>query len=147
MPAVSFISVSDNPPLVALSIQRKSRTCLVIRSSRGFSANWLSYNLIHKEYVLDLAKPSKSSNKLDERAIPYTLRSKTPVLDKAEAFMICRVIRVISCSDHFLFLARVKSARASKDFLLNKYWAYKKYKPMLYIGSYKADPIRVLGSV
>lgn len=147
MPAVSFISVSDNPPLVALSVQKKSRTCFVIRSSGSFSANWLDNDLTHKEYVLDLAKPSKSSNKLDERAIHYTLRSKTPVLAEAEAFMICRMIRAISCSDHFLFLARVTSARASKDFLLNKYWAFKKYKPMLYIGSYEADPIRTLASV
>ena len=62
MTANSVMSVSDSPPKVSLAISAKSRTSRIIRDSRRFSINWLSYHdASSRKAVIDLSKPFKEN--------------------------------------------------------------------------------------
>ena len=131
--------------MVALSLQKKIKTISVIRKSRIFSANWLNYRSPEqRKYALDLARPGNGEDKLSLMEVPYFLDSDTPVLDQAEAIMLCRVSRILECGDHDLIVAKVSRARASGDFFPKRYWEFKKYKPMVYLGSTMDDPLSTI---
>lgn len=152
MPANSCISVSIKPAMIALAVNKKSRTNTIIRASGKFSLNWLNYKVPRlRSQVLDLARPTDSKDKygdkLSLKGIPYFIENGLPVLVEADANALCRTVRRIACGDHDLYLAMVIRGRASEDFLSVKYWEFKKYKPMLYLGSAEDNPLTtILGS-
>ncbi len=150
MPANSYSSLSDSPPMVSVAIRKGLRTNRIVRSSSLFSLNWLSFDFpSSRKAILDLAKPTTSKgggNKLKENGVPYSLVRDTPVLRDACAFTICKVTRRISGGDHDLFLASVSEARAILDFVTDGYWRFEIYKPILYVGSVKSDPLTTIKS-
>jgi len=149
MTANSVMSVSDSPPKVSVAISAKSRTCSIIRGSRRFSINWLSYDASSRRAVIELSKPFRESSehydKLKYCKIPYRLVSETPVLKQAEAFAICSVTWIRRTGDHFLIVAGVTQASATADFINEGYWMFKDYEPILYLGSNRKEPLTTLG--
>lgn len=150
MPANSCIPVSNTPAMVALAVNKKSKTARIIRASGKFSLNWLNYNARRaREYAITLSKPSDFSvtgsyDKLSSNKIPYLIENGQPFLAEAEANALCRVVRRVECGDHDLFLARVLRGRAGGDFLSIKYWQFRKYKPILYLGSAMSPPLTTI---
>jgi len=148
MPANSCSSVSDSPPIISIAIRKGIRTNKIVRSSSHFSINWLSFEPeSSRTIVLDLGKPSNSrkdaglEDKLKEFGVAYSLVSNIPVLRMACAFALCKVKRWISTGDHDLFIASVMSAKASPDFTADGYWKLRDYKPILYVGSIRSNPL------
>jgi flavin reductase (DIM6/NTAB) family NADH-FMN oxidoreductase RutF len=149
MPANSCASVSDSPSMICLALKRDSRTNKILRESGKFSINWLSFEPERSRLiVLDLARPSKqrskSFDKLKDSNIPYSTIRGIPVLDDACAFVLCAVERRIQTGDHDLFISRVISAQAIEDFAEEEYWSFRTYKPILYIGSIRPNPLITL---
>lgn len=145
MPAVSCIPVSNDPPLVAMSIERFSRTNATIRKSKKFSINWVDNGKpAGKRSILCLAKRGISMDKLKENNVRYQVKAGTPVIVGCAAFATCHVQKIIHLGDHDLFVARVIQARASRRGF-RRYWIFKIYKPSLYLGSkYKNPIVRIL---
>jgi flavin reductase (DIM6/NTAB) family NADH-FMN oxidoreductase RutF len=148
MPANSCSSASDSPPIISVAIKKGIRTNEVVRASSHFSVNWLSFEPeSSRRIVLDLGKPSNShkgpglGDKLKKFGIAYSLVRNIPVLHTACAFALCKVERRISTGDHDLFIASVMSAKASPDFTTDGYWRFRDYKPILYVGSIRSDPL------
>ena len=150
MPANSCSSASDSPPMISVALRKKIRTNEVVRSSLRFSINWLNYEpASSRRVILDLAKPSekgKNRDKLREYEIPYSLVNKVPVLQNACAFAVCKVDKRISTGDHDLFIASVVSAKALRDFTRDSNWRFKDYRPILYVGSIRQDPLITIPS-
>lgn len=93
---------------------------------------------------MDLAKPSEPSHnrdKLEEYDIPYFLLRGIPVVRSACAFALCGIQKRIAAGDHDLFIAKVLSAKALRDFTTDGYWRFKDYKPILYVGSIRPNPL------
>lgn len=147
MPANSCTSVSDSPPMVSLALRKGIRTDQIVRSSSRFSINWISFEPEKsRKAMIDLAKPSRVAgreigDKLKENNLSYTIIRNTPVLSNACAFALCKVTKRVSTGDHDLFIASVTYASAIDDFTLDGYWRFKKYKPILYIGSIRPQPL------
>jgi flavin reductase (DIM6/NTAB) family NADH-FMN oxidoreductase RutF len=146
MPANSCSSVSDSPSMVCIAIRKGLRTNRVLRSSSRFSINWINFEpKKSREIVNELAKKTEStrvaSDKLKEHGIAYKILSGTPVLSIACAFALCKAERRISTGDHDLFIGRVTSAYAIRDFTEDGYWRFRDYKPVLYVGSIRAEPL------
>ncbi|MHB8566130.1 MAG: flavin reductase family protein [Nitrososphaerales archaeon] len=133
MPANSCIPVSNSPPLICVAIRRKGRTGKIIESSGAFSLNWVGYE--DHFFVENLARSIESKNKLEQLGISYEKVRGAPVLTDSYAYVVCKLLKKISVGDHNLFIARIISARASRDF--HEYWGYKNYRPVLYLGSDK----------
>lgn len=149
MPANSCSSVSDSPPLVSLALRKGIRTNRILRSSSRFSINWMNFEPeSSRRTILDLAKPSESGNrekdKLSEHNIPYKIVRGVPVLEQVCAFAICNVQKRLAAGDHDLFIARVNYARAISDFTADEYWRFEDYRPILYVGSIRPNPLITL---
>jgi flavin reductase (DIM6/NTAB) family NADH-FMN oxidoreductase RutF len=149
MPANSCSSASDSPPLVSLALKKGIRTNRTVRSSSRFSINWLNFEPeSSRRIILDLAKPSDSKNwqidKLKEHDVPYQIVQEIPVLKDVCAFALCKVQKRIPTGDHDLFIASVSHARAILDFTADEYWRFVAYKPILYVGSIRANPLITL---
>ncbi len=145
MPANSCSSLSDSPPMVSLAVRKGLRTNCILRSSSLFSMNWMNFEPeSSRKIILDLAKPSEPSHnrdKLEEYDIPYFLLRGIPVVRSACAFALCGIQKRIAAGDHDLFIAKVLSAKALMDFTTDGYWRFKDYKPILYVGSIRPNPL------
>jgi flavin reductase (DIM6/NTAB) family NADH-FMN oxidoreductase RutF len=145
MPAVSCVSVSNKPPLLALAIFRISRTGSIIKKSRRFSINWINFrNQKLRKSVVDLAKSgaAEQPDKLKANRVSYRLEKDIPILSDNVAYALCELSRMVRTGDHELFVAKVKDARASNEF--RDYWKFKTYKPILYLGSERGKPFTTL---
>lgn len=107
MTANAFTSVSLEPPLIMVSINRLNRTHRYLQSKNRFGANILSENqiAISDYYALP------SSERM-ERPAPfaefYHTHYGTPVLDGALVFLECRLREMYLAGDHTLFVAEVE---------------------------------------
>ena len=151
MPANSCSSVSDSPSLISIAVKKGIRTNKIIRSSLLFSINWINFNPeSSRRIILDLAKPSESESqscdKLKENKIRYAIVRGVPILKHASAFAVCRVQKRLTTGDHDLFIGKVIDARAIQDFTKDEYWRFESYKPVLYVGSIRPDPLITMGS-
>ncbi len=119
--------------------------------SRLLSLNWVSYESKNAHsLILKLTNPSeekrekkmwerkpKGFDKLRRFGIRYHLVAGAPVLSEAVAYAVCSIQKFVRTGDHNLFIAEVKQAKATNDFGSDQFWRFKKYRPMLYIGSVK----------
>jgi flavin reductase (DIM6/NTAB) family NADH-FMN oxidoreductase RutF len=148
MTANSLIPVSDKPPLIALAVKAESRTSKIITKSGRFSINWVNYREAgFRSIVLKLAKPfneREGHDKLKASGVPFKVTKRVPVLASAIAYAICDVKSRHKTGDHDLFIGRVVDASASKDFADEKYWRFREYKPILYLGSNKKEPLTTI---
>jgi flavin reductase (DIM6/NTAB) family NADH-FMN oxidoreductase RutF len=136
MPANSCMSVSDKPPMFAVSIRKELKTDIILKKSKNFSVNWLNFR--QRKYVNQLAAKSNSLDKLSALNVPYFEVMHAPILEQAQAYAICETKSIQDFGDHDLFVGRVIGAMASLDFDTN--WKFVDYHPILYLGSNFKNP-------
>ena len=85
-----FCSLSLNPPLVSVALDRSSNLLRVIRRTRRMGVNLLGHT--HGELALTFAQ--KSTDKFD--GIPWLDDCGLPRLDEAPGWLACDVERVVS---------------------------------------------------
>lgn len=102
MTASSFASVSLDPPLVLISLDKSSRTRGIVLEVGTFAINILSAEQepVARAFAL-------RGNKTFE-AVPHHLdASGAPFLDEALASLSCRTLEVVAGGDHEVFIAEV----------------------------------------
>ena len=131
MPAVSCMSVSDEPALIAVAVSSSLRTNNVMKKARAFAISWIDFK---KRKILSLLSgASKSRDKLKCAGVAYCPLLGAPVLNDSLAYVICEKTKELETGDHTLFLGKVIGAMASLDF--DEYWNSSDYRPILYRGS------------
>lgn len=134
MPVVSYATVSDSPPLVAVGCNPGSYTCKLALKARAFSISLLGASQLGA--VEKLAKVHGSSVRDKLRASGLSHKRGTslpvPVIDVAEATLECKVQRSVKTGDHLLLIGRVMAATAGPAF--SDFWDFRKYSPILYTG-------------
>ena len=131
MPAVSCMSVSNDPPLLAVAVDKSLKTNRVLKKATNFGVNWIDFR---KRRIADsLSLPSKTNDKLKQAGIPYIDLLNAPILEDSMAYVICKKTQELNLGDHTLFVGEVIGAMASTDF--DEYWKYSDYRPLLYRGS------------
>lgn len=100
----SFIAVSLDPPLVAVSPSIRSRSWRRIQPSGAFAVNVLTAQ--QRQLCLTFA----DGGGRDKFATTgwHRAPSGSPVIDNALAWVDCRIESVRQAGDHFLVLARVE---------------------------------------
>jgi flavin reductase (DIM6/NTAB) family NADH-FMN oxidoreductase RutF len=105
MTANAFMSVSLQPPLVLVSIDRRARMCEMLHEGTRIGVNVLE------------ASQSALSDHFAGRALEGTpepafeLVHDTPLVDGALAHLVARIVRSYWGGDHSLFLGQVEFAR------------------------------------
>lgn len=107
MTASSFASVSLDPPLVLISLDKSSRTRRMITEAGSFAVNILSAG---QENVARMF--ARSGDKTFEE-LPHRLGPQgAPLLEGVVGWLECQTREVADGGDHDVFIARVLAAGA-----------------------------------
>ncbi len=138
MTASAFCSVSLDPPLVLVSIDRRNRTHQLLSEGDPFVVNVLS--LAQQGWSDRFAgRHGDIQHRFDD--IPHTLSPDgVPVIDGAAATFSCRVAAIHPAGDHSLFVGRVERIASTPGtapllFFAGKYRAVQ-------VDEGVADPVR-----
>jgi len=134
MPAVSVISLSNDPPLVGISSSPSHATHGTIVRANSLSVSWLDREYTEMVEALGSTSGAQVRDKLKAAGLHHSLRGplKVPVIREASAYLACALAGVQRFGDHDLLVAEVKEARAIADF--RDYWTFELYHPILYSG-------------
>jgi len=107
MTVSAFTSVSLEPPLVLVLLQKESVTCRLIRKSRIFAVSILGegQEAISRQFAGLTALPEGADRFNGVRFVSRSTGS--PVLADAIAWMDCRVLRVIDAGTHYMISGQV----------------------------------------
>jgi flavin reductase (DIM6/NTAB) family NADH-FMN oxidoreductase RutF len=105
MTANAFMSVSLEPPLVLISVDRRTKMCGLLHEGRRYGVSVLS----HGQSALSDRFAGRSGDDLPEPR--FDVVRETPLVDGALAHFVSRVERSYWGGDHSLFLGRVEYAR------------------------------------
>ncbi|HYA56706.1 MAG TPA: flavin reductase family protein [Nitrososphaerales archaeon] len=134
MPVVSYTSVSDSPPMVAVSSVPSHYTCRLVLDAGCFSLCILDRD--HAGAVARLASVSgaKVEDKLADAGLEYSRgkKLKVPVIRGSVAELECSLVTKRRFGDHLLIVGEVRAARATEAF--DGFWDFARYRPLLYTG-------------
>ena len=101
MTVSAFMSVSLDPPLICVSLGRRSKMAGKMRDSRRFAVNILE----EKMQALALHFAGRPDEKLTDL---FEERRGLPVLRDAAALLVADVVEEIEAGDHILLLGQVR---------------------------------------
>jgi flavin reductase (DIM6/NTAB) family NADH-FMN oxidoreductase RutF len=108
MTANAFMSVSLEPPLVLISVDRRTKMCALLHEGRNYGVSVLGES------------QSALSDRFAGRAVPdgpeprFEVIHDTPLVEGALAHFVANINRSYWGGDHSLFLGRVEYARYSE---------------------------------
>ena len=105
MTANAFMSVSLDPPLVVISVDRRAKMHQLLYEGRRYGINVLADD---QQPISDHFAGRRGPDVLEPTFLSVR---ETPVVDGALAHLVARVVRSYWGGDHSLFLGRVEYAR------------------------------------
>lgn len=134
MPVVSYASISDRPPLVAVACSPKGYTCRLAQKAKAFSLSVLDRSQAESVSRLAAMSGAKVTDKLREAGLSHDEGAvlKVPIIERSLAALECRLKRAEKFGDHLLLVGAVKKAEASRAF--TDFWDFTEYRPLLYAG-------------
>ncbi len=111
MTVSSFTSVSLEPPLVTIALEKTAATCRMVLKSRRFAVNLLSQNQPQISDVFAYANHHERFLKIRYRVE----RNVYPVLDGVIGVLMCVVDDVHEAGDHLVVVGRVEAAEVYSD--------------------------------
>jgi flavin reductase (DIM6/NTAB) family NADH-FMN oxidoreductase RutF len=104
MTANAFMSVSLQPPLILISVDRRARMNALLGEGTRFGVSVLEEG--------QAALSDRFAGRVDEGPEPvFELVHETPLVESALAHLVARVVRSYWGGDHSLFLGRVEYVR------------------------------------
>ena len=103
----SFSSLSVQPPMVFVSIYRKTHTHPLIENSGIFCVNILAPDMSH---ISDRFAGRHPDEDRFAGLAHHTEATGAPILNDAVAFLDCRVIEPLITGDHTIFIGQVEAA-------------------------------------
>ncbi|WP_167159923.1 flavin reductase family protein [Streptomyces sp. MBT27] len=99
-------SVSVAPPLLLISVDKRSQTLPALESSQAFVVNFLSASGQEASQIF----AGKGQDKFTHvRWRPSEVAGGAPILsDVALAYAECRVVQTVEAGDHWLFIGQVE---------------------------------------
>jgi flavin reductase (DIM6/NTAB) family NADH-FMN oxidoreductase RutF len=109
MTANAFMSVSLEPPLVLISVDRRTKMCSLLHQEQRFGVSVLAAD--------QDALSDRFAGRVDDGAAEpsFALVHETPLVEGAAAQFVSRVVRSYWGGDHSLFLGKVEYARREPD--------------------------------
>lgn len=109
----SFTSVSLEPPLVLVSLERNTRTYGLVEHARAFAISILGE---HQAALSDhfAGRNTEATDRLD--GLPtFTAVTGAPILRDNIGYLDCMVVAAHPAGTHTLFVAEVVAAQAASD--------------------------------
>jgi flavin reductase (DIM6/NTAB) family NADH-FMN oxidoreductase RutF len=119
----SFTSISLEPPLILVSLERTTRTHKMVKASGYFGVTILSEN---QQKISDcFAGRHTEHQDRFEGLTTLSIKSGIPFISGGLAFFDCRVVSTYDAGTHTLFIAEVLAVAAGQD-------SHDKSKPLIY---------------
>ena len=109
MTANAFMSVSLEPPLVLISVDRRTKMCSLLHEQCRFAVSVLAAD---QRALSDRFAGRASEDTPEPR---FALVHDAPVVEGSAAHFVSRVVRSYWGGDHSLFLGQVEYARRAPD--------------------------------
>lgn len=110
----SFTSISLDPPLILVSIERKTRTYKLIEQADVFGVTILS---VDQQDISDcFAGRHTEDEDRFANVETFSLASGVSFIKGGLAFLDCRVMTTLGAGDHTVFVGEVIACRYSEDF-------------------------------
>jgi flavin reductase (DIM6/NTAB) family NADH-FMN oxidoreductase RutF len=134
MPVISYVALSEEPPLFGVSCAQTSFTLGVVKEAHAFSVCLLGAESVASMELLASGKGRRGSDKLMGAGLKHRpgRRLGVPIISGSVAALECSLERSLKTGDHVLVVGRVEAASASSDF--RDYWRFRSYRPILYTG-------------
>ena len=134
MPVVSYLSVSDSPPVVGVACAPQGFTCRLALKARAFTLSVLDRSQEKAISRLATLSGAKAKDKLKEAGLDHVTGKKVraPVLAASLATLECALKSTRKMGDHLMLFGEVEDALASDSF--TDFWDYGRYRPLLYTG-------------
>jgi flavin reductase (DIM6/NTAB) family NADH-FMN oxidoreductase RutF len=108
MTASSLVSISLEPPLVLVGLERESATRAVILESRAFNVSVLTHS---QEFIADRFAGRAPAVDPKWHTLPHRLgKNGIPLLEGAAAWLECRVTDTHRAGDHDVCIGEVEAA-------------------------------------
>jgi flavin reductase (DIM6/NTAB) family NADH-FMN oxidoreductase RutF len=107
MTANAFMSVSLEPPLVLISVDRRTKMCRLLHEGMHYGVSVLCET--------QAALSDRFAGRDDKEDPRFLVVRETPLVEGALAHFVARVERSYWGGDHSLFLGRVEYARFTPD--------------------------------
>ena len=105
MTANAFTSVSLDPVMILVCIDKGSHTHRVLEAGRAFTVNMLAH---HQEDVSRIFAKRAEPEHGTLRGVPFRIgETGAPILEDCLAFLECRISDVLPAGDHSIFLGQV----------------------------------------
>jgi len=114
----SFTSVSQNPPLVMFSLEKKSSSLKDYVESLFFGINILSRKQKKLSIYFSKLKPNWGDTKF------FLSKNNIPLIEGSIANLNCKKLKTINQGDHIIFICKILECKIST-----------KLKPLVYINS------------
>lgn len=118
MTATAFSSLSMDPPLCLVCIDKRAGSHAVISASRRFAVNLLRAD----QQELSNRFASRRDDKFDGIAQHPGEHGGCPLLDDALAVMECTLVDVFAGGDHDIFVGRLQSCSVDSEAKPLVYW-------------------------
>jgi flavin reductase (DIM6/NTAB) family NADH-FMN oxidoreductase RutF len=109
----AFCSVSLDPPLVLICVERTSRVHDVLKESGVFAVNFLAEN----QEALSACFAGNSAERYTGfcGAASHVVATGAPVLDSCLGFVDCTIVDAYPGGDHTIFLGRVEALSSTNQ--------------------------------
>ncbi|OLS38517.1 flavin reductase family protein [Bacillus sp. MRMR6] len=107
MTANAFMSVSLNPKMVQVSIDKRAKILNLIQQSKKFAISFLSE--AQESESMRFAGQLK-----DDQVYSFERFGELPVIKDALANIVCTVYKEVEAGDHILFIGEVTDLQVSK---------------------------------
>jgi len=105
--ATAFTSVSLEPPLVLVCVDKRSDSHPHFHVSRVFAVNFLAHDHEHLSRHFAVSGGDKFADLRTRKGV-----TGAPLLSEALGHLECRAVNVIEAGDHTIFIGEVESADA-----------------------------------
>lgn len=134
MPVVFYMSVSENPPMVAVDSRPESFTYKLALKSRAFSLSVFDRSNSRALSRLVTLDDASTQDMLSKVGLSHSggKKLKVPCIDSAVATIECALSSEAGFGDHRMLVGSVEAAYASDAF--KEFWDFTRYRPILYTG-------------
>lgn len=133
--ACSWITpVSEEPPMISISLWKEGYTCQLIKQAREFTVNIPSASLVKEVWIAG----SKSGRKVDKfkltglKAKPAK-KVKPPIIEQCIGHLECKLVNSIEAGECIVFIGEVLAAYAEEELLAKEMWS-EKAEVLLHLG-------------
>ena len=110
--ASSLVSISLEPPMVSVGLERESNTRAAVLETRAFNVSLLTRS---QEYIADQFAGRAPTVDPTWRNLPFRLGANgIPLIEGCAAWLECRLVQVHPAGDHDLCLGEVTAAAVGR---------------------------------